>query len=188
MDSNVYRSKLFKIRHTFIIIFWGLFSSTGCTVSETQASSSVDETINVGWVEKGKLTGIEQEIKFKLDTGADTTSINAEILSQPETETESGGMIKFRYRDEAEISKIYELPIVRWVKIESRTQDYIRRPVVRMKMCVAGRWIEEEVNLSDRSDFNYSVLIGRNMLEKGSLAIDSGKTFTQDVAACSQEA
>ena len=76
---------------------------------------------------------------------------------------------------------------MRWVKIESRTKDYIRRPVVRMKLCIAGRWIEEEVNLSDRDEFNYSVLIGRNMLKKAKLAIDSAKTFTQDVSTCNQE-
>jgi len=38
---------------------------------------------------------------------------------------------------------------VRWVRIESRKADYIKRPVVRMKLCVVGQWIEEEVNLAE---------------------------------------
>ncbi|GAB4534946.1 MAG: hypothetical protein Tsb0014_21570 [Pleurocapsa sp.] len=163
-----------------------LISVTGCSLQQTKASDiSQEKTKIVGWVENGKISGIDQEIKFKLDTGATTSSINAEILEQPDEETESGGMIKFRYKNEEDITQIYELPIVRWVKIESRTKDYIRRPVVKMKMCVAGRWIEEEVNLSDRGDFNYSVLVGRNMLKKGKLAIDSSQTFTSNTSSCS---
>nr|WP_232224186.1 RimK/LysX family protein [Mastigocladopsis repens] len=35
-----------------------------------------------------------------------------------------------------------------------------------MKFCIAGRWIEEEVNLAERDNFNYPVLIGRNMLKR----------------------
>ncbi len=47
-----------------------------------------------------------------------------------------------------------------------------------MEFCVAGRLIEEEANLADRDDFNYSVLIGRNMLKKGKLAVSSAESFT----------
>ncbi|MEM7761713.1 MAG: RimK/LysX family protein [Cyanobacteria bacterium P01_A01_bin.40] len=170
-----------------MLVFISVFLGSGCTAKKSQASDSAAATKVVGWIENGKITGIEENIKFKLDTGATTSSINAEILEQPDQKTESGGMIKFRYQDEAGISKVYELPVKRWVKIESRTKDYIRRPVVRMKMCVAGRWIEEEVNLSDRDEFNYSVLVGRNMLKKGKLAIDSAKTFTQDATTCASK-
>lgn len=97
-------------------------------------------------------------------------------------------MIKFRFSDGDKVQKTFELPIVRWVRIESRQSDYIRRPVVRMKICVAGQWIEEEVNLAERDDFNYPVLIGRNMLEKGKLVVDSSQTFTKDPSCPTQEA
>ncbi|MEC4982640.1 MAG: RimK/LysX family protein [Oscillatoria sp. PMC 1068.18] len=166
----------------------GLLSTAGCTGQPTQAdNSATSSTKIVGWVEKGQISGLDEEIKFKLDTGATTSSINAEIIEQPDAETESGGMIKFRFRDGEEVSQIYELPVARWVKIESRTQDFIRRPVVRMKMCVAGSWIEEEVNLAERDDFNYSVLVGRNLLKKGKLAVDSSQTFTQDPGCPTEE-
>ena len=38
--------------------------------------------------------------------------------------------------------------------------------------------VEEEVNLSDRDTFLYDLLIGRNMLVKGRLVVDSSLTFT----------
>lgn len=170
------------------LVSTALLSSIGCSSQTLQATvAETQELQTVGWIENGQVSGIDQEIKFKLDTGATTTSINAEILEEPNEITESGGMIRFRFSNGDGISEVYELPVKRWVKIESRTQDYIRRPVVQMKLCVAGRWVDEEVNLADRSDFNYSVLIGRNMLSKGKLAIDSSATFTQNFDCSSQE-
>lgn len=173
----------------FLVIFISLLSGAGCTLQKTKATDSASqETQTVGWVEMGKIPGVEEDVKVKLDTGATTTSINAEILEQPDEKTESGGMIKFRFKDGDKVKQTFELPIVRWVRIESRQSDYIRRPVVRMKICVAGQWIEEEVNLAERDDFNYPVLIGRNMLKKGKLVVDSSQTFTKNPSCPTQEA
>lgn len=157
------------------LIVFLMLSGAGCSIQQTQGVSLNEAEIKtVGWIENGKILGIDNDIKFKLDTGAKTTSINAEILEKPENESESGGTIKFRYTNTEGITKVFERPIERWVKIKGEQ----RRAVVRMKFCVAGRWIEEEANLADRDDFNYSVLIGRNMLKKGKLAVSSAETFT----------
>ncbi len=182
-------SKMYVTKRNFILILFCLLAGAGCTLQNSQATNSVQQDIQtVGWVEKGKIAGVDKEIKFKLDTGATTTSINAEILEKPDSDSESGGMIKFRFTNGEGVKEEFELPIVRWVRIESRKADYIRRPVVRMKLCLAGRWIEEEVNLAARNDFNYPVLIGRNMLKKGALVVDSSKTFTTDPTCPAQEA
>jgi len=158
-----------------LIVFLGLLSGAGCSIQQTQGVSLNEaETKTVGWIENGKISGVEEDIKFKLDTGAKTTSINAEILEKPDSESESGGMIKFRYTNTDGIAKVFERPVERWVEIKGEG----RRPVVKMQFCVAGRLIEEEANLADRGDFNYSVLVGRNMLEKGKLAVSSAETFT----------
>jgi len=189
MRSRFCLRTLWATKKIFIVAFIGLLSGAGCSLQESEAiSSTAEETQTVGWIEKGKIAGVEKEIKFKLDTGATTSSINAEILEKPDEDTESGGMIKFRFTNGEGITEIFELPIVRWVRIESRKANYIRRPVVRMKLCVAGRWIEEEVNLAERDDFNYPVLIGRNMLNKGGLIVDSSKTFTTDPTCPAEEA
>lgn len=142
----------------------------------------------MGWVEKAKIPGVEKEIKVKLDTGATTTSINAEILEQPKEKSESGGNIRFRFLDGDGNKEVFERSVIRWVQIKSREGADIRRPVVRMKLCVAGRWIEEEVNLADRDDFNYPILIGRNMLKEGKLVVDSSQTFTKDPECTDEEA
>lgn len=179
-------------RHTqrlLFIISISLLAGTGCSIQRTQAvNSSAQQPQVVGWVEKAKIPGVEKEIKVKLDTGATTTSINAEILEQPEEESESGGNIKFRFLDGEGNKEVFERPIVRWVRIKSREGADIRRPVVRMKLCVAGKWVEEEVNLADRDDFNYPILIGRNMLKEAKLVVDSSQTFTKDIECTTEGA
>jgi hypothetical protein len=173
----------------FIVLSITLFSGAGCSLQKTQAVDlSQSQTHTVGWVENARIPGVKEEIKAKLDTGATTTSINAEILEQPDEETESGGMIKFRFLDGNGNKEIFERPIVRWVRIKSREGADIRRPVVRMKLCVANQWIEEEVNLADRDDFNYPILVGRNMLKQGKLVVDSGKTFVSEPNCSNEEA
>lgn len=176
-------------KNIFIVLFIGMLSATGCSIQQSQAvNSSPQQTQTVGWVENAKIAGVDKEVKVKLDTGAKTTSINAEILEKPDKETESGGMIKFRFLDGEGNKEVFERPIVRWVEIKSREGSDIRRPVVRMRFCLAGRWIEEEVNLADRDDFNYPVLIGRNMLKQGKLAVDSSQTFTTEPSCPKEEA
>lgn len=63
-----------------VIIFIGLLFAPGCNSQKTQATDNVEQNPQiVGWVEKGKIPGVDKEVKVKLDTGATTTSINAEI-------------------------------------------------------------------------------------------------------------
>lgn len=179
----------YTTKKIFVVIFIGLLSGAGCSLQKTQAVGSLEQqTQTVGWIEKARIPGVEKEIKAKLDTGAETTSINAEILEKPDKDSESGGMIKFQFTNGEGIKEVFERPIVRWVQIKSREGADIRRPVVRMKLCVAGRWIEDEVNLADRDDFNYPVLIGRNMLKQGKLVVNSSETFTTDPACPAEEA
>lgn len=189
MRSKFYLHTLGVCKSISVLIFIGALFLAGCSLQKTQAQSESNQpTQIVGWVENAKIPSVEKEVKVKLDTGAKTTSINAEILEKPDNKSESGGMIKFKFKDGKNNKEIFERPIVRWVEIKSREGANMRRPVVRMKLCIAGRWIEEEVNLADREDFNYSVLIGRNMLKQGKLAVDSSKTFTTKLSCPTQEA
>jgi hypothetical protein len=75
--------------------------------------------------------------------------VNAKILEKPDKESESGGMIKFQFKDGRKTTEIYERPIVRWVRIKSGEGKDIGRPVVRMKFCIAGRWTVLVVALLD---------------------------------------
>ncbi|MEO0646450.1 MAG: RimK/LysX family protein [Cyanobacteria bacterium J06650_10] len=128
----------------------------------------------VGWAENIRITGVESRLGAKFDTGATTTSLNAEILEKPSEDVESGGIVKFNFVDADGNKTLFERPLERWVKIVGDD----KRPVVKMNLCLAGEWIEGEANLSDREELDYAILVGRNMLKKGQLAVSSADSFT----------
>ena len=160
----------------------------------TAVRAAPQEDITVGWVESLYIEAIDTHFNAKLDTGAKTSSIGADILDvveyTPEAmkEGKSGqdkpakgalGRIIFTIEDDKGVKKTLERDIVRWARIKRKgNAGFIRRPVVKMRFCLAGHVIEDEVNLAVRSRFIYPVLIGRNMLEKGGLVVDASRKMT----------
>lgn len=132
----------------------------------------------LGWVEWGKVKGTGHVVKAKLDSGAKTTSINAEVVREFEKDGKEYLLYHVKLSDDAEADHAtFESPITRWVKIRTKRGNHIRRPVVEMEICVGGIPMKGEVNLANRDHFNYPILIGRNMLQKKNIIVDSGNSF-----------
>lgn len=136
----------------------------------------------VGYIEKVRVPNIDMVFKAKMDTGADTSSINAIIIDiKKAKETEDGkGYVIFTLDTEgSEESSHIKRPLERMVKIKMRSdkEKYQHRPVIEMTFCIAGVLVHEEVNLTNRENFKYDLLVGRNALKKAGLFIDSGKTY-----------
>ena len=171
-----------RLQSYFIIIT--LMALTALTAQPALAKTEKAEKkhLIIGWVENIHLDAIENTIKAKLDTGAETSSLDAEIVSIEDKETENGkyehGKVIFTVTTDDGEKKTLKRIIRRWVRIKKKEGGYIRRPVVRLNVCLAGVMITEEVNLSERSHFLYPFLIGRNMLKAGHVVVDSSKTFT----------
>ena len=55
----------------------------------------------------------------------------------------------------------------------------MRRPVVRMKICLGGLITETVFNLAERTAFSYRVLLGRTLMA-GRYMVRSGKTHMLD--------
>ena len=194
------------------------------------------ETHSRGWIEHARILPDRLLMSAKLDSGAQTTSIHAEILSAEElrevaseqsfagqladTESDARAMlsikmmdgpapddppgeeiepledvtmtdgmpdtITFRLTSRGGKDAIFTAPIVRWVSIRRRGGGSILRPVVLMELCIAGRRVSGEVNLADRSGFNYPLLIGRNMLSEAAISVDSRQIFASR-RACPKE-
>lgn len=132
----------------------------------------------LGWVEWGKIKGTDHVVKAKLDSGAKTTSINAEVVREFEKDGKEYLLYHVKISDAADaVPTTFESPITRWVKIRTKRGNHIRRPVVEMTLCVGGIPVKGEVNLANRDHFNYPILIGRNMLKKKNIVIDSSDSF-----------
>ncbi|WP_084418902.1 ATP-dependent zinc protease family protein [Henriciella litoralis] len=137
----------------------------------------------LGWLEHVAIADLDIELDAKLDTGATTSSIHAEVLSQPsrkkfDDEDESRDII-FKVINEDGDERTIETEIVRWAAIKTKKGGVIYRPVVELEFCLGGRSITDEVTLADRGHFNYETLIGRNMLESANIVVDSSEIYTK---------
>lgn len=177
-----------RIALTIALFAWAM----GIPAAKAQVQGGLPQKIIVGWVEHVHIQAIDTQFEAKLDTGAMTSSIDADIIdvveytphSPPDTAGEKTkasplGRIIFTIKNDTGIHKTLERDIVRWARIKKKgNAGFIRRPVVHMRFCLAGHVIEDEVNLAVRERFIYPVLIGRNMLEKGGFVVDASRTLT----------
>ena len=72
---------------------------------------------------------------------------------------------------------VVERRLVRTARIKRHRGMRQQRPVVRMGICVGNYYREAEVNLVDRSNFKYPLLIGRSFMGDR-LLIDPSTQFT----------
>ena len=146
----------------------------------------------VGYLEKVKLPHIDVIFKAKMDTGADISSMNAEVINLITKKQSEDGKAYVIFTLDTEGSKKsnhIKRPLVRMVRIKMRGENggYQRRPVIDMAFCIAGVLVHEEVNLSNRENFKYDLLVGRNALAKAGLLIDSNNIFTSKPNCASEE-
>lgn len=148
----------------------------------SQAWAAPAKKIRVGWVERLRVEDVDLQVRAKMDTGATTSSIDAEIIDIAKSGEKSGDKpgekVVFSIVDEKSGEKrTFEREIQRYVRIKKKEGGYIRRPVINMTFCIAGKRITEEVNLANRENFIYPVLVGRNMLAQAGLMIDASETL-----------
>lgn len=134
------------------------------------------ELKQVGWVEEVRLTDVGSVVKAKMDTGAKTSSIDSEIIdirkTGKKTKAGTGESVIFSVKTDDGSPKTFEREIRRYVRIKLKGGGFTRRPVITMNFCIAGRQVEEEVNLANRENFIYPVLVGRNMMAHADLAVN----------------
>lgn len=127
-----------------------------------------------GWVETGWIGEPPIKVKVKLDTGARTSSIHAAQVR----DYEKGGKryVSFSLtNNEGAILKL-DSEVVRTATIRRAGTELQERPVIRLKICIAGQSRETEFTMADRSDLTYPVLVGRSFLA-GNIVVDSSRTF-----------
>ena len=128
----------------------------------------------IGWVENVGVYPGNIVIKAKIDTGADSSSINSKLSTLYNRNGEQ--WVKFSITDIHGNLATFDKKIVRNVKVKRNFGEKQQRAVVRMGICIGNQYGETNVSLIDRSNFNYNLLIGRNFLQ-GKFVIDPSLTF-----------
>lgn len=136
---------------------------------------NAEEKSVVGWVENVRLSPGNIVIPAKLDTGADTSSLDA---SQATTFRRQGQeWIRFEVSTGHGREVTLERPVTRKATIKRHAAESQVRPVIKLGICLGKIYKETEVNLVNRQRFKYPMLIGRKFL-KGSFLIDAARKFT----------
>jgi hypothetical protein len=134
-----------------------------------------EEPVILGYVEEVFVGNIALAMRGKLDTGADSSSVHArdvELYDKNGRDT----WVRFKLIGKDGRTVKYDQNVIRFAHIKSKTGGTIRRPVIRLPLCVGGKRGHAEVNLADRGEFDFDILVGREFLADR-IVVDSGQSF-----------
>ncbi|HKK14440.1 MAG TPA: RimK/LysX family protein [Gammaproteobacteria bacterium] len=137
------------------------------------AALAADQTV-VGWVEQVRIYPGALSVRAKVDTGAKTSSLNCDCIQT--FQREGKPWVRFTVTNTQGRSTSLERPVVREVIIKRHYGREQKRPVIRLGLCMAGVYKQTDVNLVDRSGFNYQMLIGRRFLQQDFI-VNPSRTF-----------
>lgn len=150
-------------KYTLITLLFTLFMS-----------SSYANQANTGWVENVNIGNQNMPMIAKIDSGADNSSINA---INPELYKKNGKpWVRFALNNGSGQQATIDEPVLKTTRIKTKDKRLQERLVIELDVCLNNVRKRVPVNLVDRSNFKYPVLIGRSFL-KSDFLIDSGKTF-----------
>ena len=118
----------------------------------------------VGYLEEATILPGGLPVKAKMDTGADVTSIHAVDIRRYKKNGED--WVQFTV-DTGNRRMTFRQAVERIIRIRRAGTGIIERPVVRLGICIAGYYKRAQVNLADRSNMRYSLLVGRRFMSTG---------------------
>jgi hypothetical protein len=137
-------------------------------IAQGTVPAQAEEKIRLGAVENVVLLPWGVLIPARIDTGAATSSLDARNL------VVKGKTVEFNLPSQYGGRRI-SLPIYKWKTIKT-AEAQERRPVVIMELCIGSRRVRTHVNLNDRANVKYPLLIGRNTLTHGFL-VECGTSY-----------
>lgn len=150
---------------------------------------AADKTV-YGLNEYAELADIDLQVAAKLDTGAKTASLSARDIKRFKRDGES--WVRFYLAIDDAHEHPIERPLARVSKIKRRAGDvdpdddkkYTSRPVISLDVCMGKALRTIEVNLTDRSAFQYPLLIGSEALKRFEALVDPSLKYAAGKPAC----
>jgi hypothetical protein len=155
------------------IVLVGL-SASASLAQATQPPRSGSQMLTVaGFIESITFPEYDITLDAKLDTGADFSSLGVTGLDR----FKRNGKIWYRFTLTGEDGKTatIEQQTNRIARVMRAEVKDTRRPIIRLIICLAGHVAETDFTLTDRSEQQTPVLIGRRFLVSRIL-VDSGHT------------
>lgn len=132
----------------------------------------------IGWREWVQLPDLGvDEIKAKVDTGADNSSLHA--FNMERFVRDDVPMVRFEIHPRQKRKRPSipcEAQIVGEKKVKNPGGRREVRPIIKTRLVVAGKVIEAKVNLTTRDEMTFRMLLGRRTVRKNFL-IDPGRSY-----------
>lgn len=139
-------------------------------------TSTPPNPITLGAIEKVLLDPPGITLDARIDTGAKSSSLHAENIIRFERDGER--WISFDIPQENGELVNVKLPQERRVRIIQANEEYDRRFVVKMWLKIGNIREKVDVTLTDRSDLEYPLLVGRSFL-LDTAVVDVSRKYTQ---------
>ena len=176
------------VRVKLVLVWLLVFTIAGCQSAAVETTSEVDQSAKVESLRAlGVIGSVESVVIYpqkivydaRIDTGATTSSMDARDVVM--FERDRNKWVRFFIVDR-EDGKRYEIerPIVRTSKITRHGQKAEERQVVELTISMGNVVLVREFSLADRENFEYAVLIGRNVLQ-GKAVVDVALSKTLPV-------
>lgn len=122
---------------------------------------------------------VDQGLKLaaKMDTGAAMSSLSATGIKRYTKDNKQ--WLSFQVKDAtSQKTFVFNAPLVRLVKVLKRKEEitandkYAARPVVNLTIKLGNCELITQVNLTNRQDFRYPIIIGANTLQQLHALVD----------------
>lgn len=169
------------MKHTRLLKHLLLFNLTlasciSAPSSHNEADPATGEMIVIGETEHLYIMEAEYAYDARIDTGATTCSLHAEDIVPFERDGDQWvtfNLVNFDTKERIELKE----KVARVVEIKQHGSDSVSRYVVRLKVMIDQEPRTFEFSLTDRSNYSYPMLVGRNLL-RGIATVDVSQSYT----------
>ena len=135
------------------------------------------DRVIVGFVERVLVFPGTFLLHAKIDTGARSSSLNAQDI----VVIKRGGrtLVRFSVTNRENQTITLERMVVRYARIKDIGRRPQVRPVIRLGLCVGPIFRIIQVNLANRTGFNYQLLVGRRFMQQR-IVVDPAREYTID--------
>ena len=138
-----------------------------------------DGRIIVGGLEKVRLVDTDIVMDARVDSGANTSSLDARDMVVFERDGDK--WVRFNLRPMGPEPITLERPIKKYVRVsQTNSPEPDRRPVIDLQLQVGAKGDIIEFNLTNRAEMTYPVLLGRRFLMDRAV-IDISQNYIQDL-------
>ena len=151
-----------------------LWAGNAFAQASPQQSGAAPMPTVAGWIETATLPDQGLTLDAKLDTGAVSASLNVTDLERFKRKGKTWYRFTIHGADGKTATVEQQTSRISRVK-RAEVKDTLR-PIVKLKVCVAGHEAVTDFNLTDRSGQGTPLLIGRKFLLATHLLVDSSRT------------